>query len=763
MLTKWIDAADFKSRGGWQLDTQFVRETALPYLIACNRPGEPAENAVAKFTLTEPGTYRFFVRTKNWKPAFSPGKFNLLINGSPLPAVCGARPQYSWYWDIAGDLYLPAGTHTLALKDLTGWLSRTAAVIVTNNMDFFPAGEPERFLRQRAEIKGLSQQIQNGGNFDFIVVGGGPGGVPAAIAAARKGLKVALIQDRPVVGGNASDEGTVGLDGAGGPNKGAQETGIANEIKCVRNRFGLTWQGAMEKLVAAEPNLTLFTNTLCTGAKTESSRITEIECTNTLTLQKSRFTAPLFADCTGDCWLAYYAGALYHLGREGRHELNESVAPESGDLMTMSGCLRGRAKQNTLAFTGFYAEDTGRPAPFTLPDFATKLPEGEALCRNAQRLHSSEWWLEQRNDFDDLYDAEHTRDELFCLTLGYFDWLKNSSPLKEKATNYAITKLSIFNAKRENRRVVGDYLMNYNDFNCNRQFADTVAYCGWNLDLHHVKGIFSGSEGPFFSNTRVPPTPIPYRCLYSKNILNLFVASRGISVSHAALGSTRVESTIATLGQVVGTAAALCKKYGATPRTLGQQHLKLLQQQLLLDDQTAPDLKNKDEQDLARGCTVTATATAEQEVLESCFEKTHTVTPKPENLINGLLRDTTTTSNGWYACCGLPQSVTLTLPQPATVGALQITTDTDLFRPFYSYHEVPFFGKTATKLQAELLTNNGWQTVGTVQHNFLRQMRLSFTPQTAKAVRITVLDSADHQTAKLFEVRIYSKAADFEK
>lgn len=763
MTTQWIDATDFNNRGGWQLDTQFVRETALPYLIACNRPGEPAKDAVTQFTLSEPGTYRFFVRTKNWKPAFSPGKFKVLVDGAPLPTVCGTRPNNSWYWDIVGDLPLAAGTHTLALNDLTGWLSRAAAIIVTNDMDFFPAGEPARFLQQRAELKGLSTEIKNGGAFDFIVVGGGPGGVPAAIAAARKGLKVALIQDRPVVGGNASDEGTVGLDGAGGPNEGAQETGIANEIKCTRNHFGITWQGAMEKLVAAEPNLTLFTNTLCTNAKTENNSITEIECTNTLTLQKSRFTAPLFADCTGDCWLAYYAGAKYRMGREGRHELNESVAPESGDIMTMSGCLRGRAKQNSLSFTGFYAEDTGHPVPFALPDFATKLLEGEALCRNAERLHTSEWWLEQRNDYDDLFDGEHTRDELFCLTLGYFDWLKNSSPLKEKVVNYAITKLSIFNAKRENRRIVGDYMMNYNDFNCNRQFEDTVAYCGWNLDLHHTKGIFSGSEGPFFSNTRVSPTPIPYRCLYSKNILNLFVASRGISVTHAALGSTRVESTIATLGQVVGTAAALCKKHNATPRTLGQQHLTALQQQLLLDDQTAPGLKNEDALDLARHCTVSVTAAGDREVIESCFNRSYTVAPSPERLTNGLLRDTKEESNAWYASCGLPQSVTLTLPQPQAVGALQITTDTDLFRPFYSYYEVPFFGKTATAVQAELLTENGWQVVGKVENNFLRQMRLTFPPQVAKAVRITVLDSTDHQTAKLFEVRIYEKAADFEK
>lgn len=760
MSTVWLDAPDFTTKGGWQLETQFVREMEQPYLLANDEPGKPVQNAAAEFSVKQQGNYRVFVRTKNWKPADSPGRFQIKVDETLLPTVCGTRPTHRWHWDIAGDVLLSPGRHTVFLQDLTGWLSRAAAVVITDDMDFFPAEETELFLRQRAEIKGLCPAAVPCNRFDFVVVGGGPGGVPAAVAAARKGLKVALIQDRPNLGGNASDDGTVGLDGAGGPNHGAQETGIASEIKNIKHHCSVTWQGAMERLVAAEPNITVFTNTLCRGAKTARGKICEITCVNTLTLAQSRFSAPLFADCTGDSWLAYYAGAKYRMGREGRHEHGESVAPDSGDSMTMSGCLRGRL--HGQSYTGFYAKDTGHPVSFTAPDFATRLPRGKALGRTAKALHTADWWLELPNDYDDLFDAEHTRDALFCLTLGYFDWLKNSSNLKKQAENYELEKVSTFLAKRESRRVIGDYVLSFNDFNCNRMFPDAVSYCGWNIDLHHVKGIFSGAEGAFFSNHHVAPTPIPYRCLYSCNVQNLFLASRGISVTHTALGSTRVESTIATLGQVVGTAAFFCKKYSLSPREVGQKHMAALQQQLLLDDLTVPNTENTDPHDLARGCPAVATQETTSEQV-TVFDKTYHFKPAAALVTNGQLRDLPGCSNAWYTAGKLPQSITVTLPRETTVGALQITTDTDLFHPLYSYWEFKPFGSTVTSLQAALLVDGIWQTVGEIKGNYQRQMRLSFPPKTAAAVRITVLDSVDHQTAKLFEVRAYPLADYFLK
>lgn len=225
------------------------------------------------------------------------------------------------------------------------------------------------------------------------------------------------------------------------------------------------------------------------------------------------------------------------------------------------------------------------------------------------------WWVENSNDFDDLWDDEFCRDELVRLALGYFDWVKNSWSGKELCKNYKLAAIPLHNSKRENRRLVGDYVLNQNDFDGKTDFDDAVTYCGWALDIHHSKGMYSGKEGPFYKNQWVPLTPIPFRCLYSKNIKNLFMAGRCISVSHIALGSTRVESTIATEGQVVGTAAAVCLENNITPRTLYKTRMQEFRQLLLKDDVTVLGLQNSEENDLARTAEVTASSYSKEETV----------------------------------------------------------------------------------------------------------------------------------------------------
>ena len=197
------------------------------------------------------------------------------------------------------------------MHDLTGWLTRCAALIITDDMDFVPSPETEKLQKQRRQIKGLPDEIHNCGEWDFVVVGAGPGGVPAAIAAARHGLKTALITGRPTVGGNASREGTIGLDGAGSRHLGFHETGIANEIKRIREYKNCTWQEAMELLIANEENITVFCNELCIDADTDDGKINSATTINAITLEKSLFKGKMFADCSGDAWLGYYAGAAY--------------------------------------------------------------------------------------------------------------------------------------------------------------------------------------------------------------------------------------------------------------------------------------------------------------------------------------------------------------------------------------------------------------------------------------------------------------------
>jgi len=189
----WIDAIEFENYGGWMRETQFVREMGQPYLIANHTPGVPVENASTHFTVEKSGYYRFHVRTKNWKFPEAPGKFTLKVDDIQLKNVCGKMPTHRWYWEIADDIYLEAGEHCLEACDKTGWLSRFASVIITDDMDFTPSPELPIMLKQRAEFKKIDTTVADKGEWDYIVVGAGPGGIGAAISAARHGLKTALI------------------------------------------------------------------------------------------------------------------------------------------------------------------------------------------------------------------------------------------------------------------------------------------------------------------------------------------------------------------------------------------------------------------------------------------------------------------------------------------------------------------------------------------------------------------------------------------
>ena len=773
----WIDAVEFQNYGEWLPETQFVREVGTAYLLASKKPGVPVQDATTEFSVQEGGYYRFFVRTKNWKTPEAPGRFKLAVDEQELENECEKMPSPVWYWEIAGDMLLEPGIHKLSLIDKSGWLSRCSSIIITNDFNFTPSPEKERMLKQRAEMKGIDPQRVNTYDFDFVVVGAGPGGVPAAVSAARNGLKVALICGRPTVGGNASREGTVGLDGAGSRYPGMHETGIANEIKRVRESKGIVWHEAMEYLLAKEDNISVFCNCLCIDAICEKNVIREAVCIDTMTLEKSVFRGKMFADCSGDGWLGYYAGAAYRLGREAKHEYNEEFAPESPDTLSMSGCIC-RSDEEYPKLRSFYAIDTGNPVEFIGPEWAVKFPK--EIYRNPTSYNMAPWWLENSNDFDDLWEAEYARDELIRIAVGYFDWLKNSYVDREKVQNFEMVRVALHNSKRENRRLIGDYVLSQNDFVEGRYFEDAIAYAGWSLDVHHVQGIYSGKGGEFHSNLRVPLTPIPYRCLYSVNIDNLFMASRCSSFTHLGLGSARVEATIATLGQAVGMAAAMCVQYHETPRGIYERHINTLQQNLIKDDQTILGVDNRDTADLARNATVTASSYAteinENEIgLKDYDDVAHpirlaewtvssyvpalegVVSNRPDNVINGRSRADAGSNNAWVSDFkeGLPASITLTLKKEVPISMVQITADTDLEMPRYAFHPVQVYDKTVKDLTVEVLHEGEWENVGEVQDNFMRQMRVHFDKISATAVRVTVTKTWGSTYAKINEIRIY--------
>ncbi len=610
----WIDALDFENKGGWKVDTQFVHLNGSGYLIAAAAPGEPVDDATTTVAIPQAGKYRIWVRDRNWLRPHNPGTFSMLLNGEHNGVILGQQPSDAWVWEIAGDFDLEAGNIELAFHDLTGYFGRFSTVLITNDFDYVPAREIERMHKERAQIKGLSTEIQYCGDYDVIIAGGGPGGVPAAIACARMGIKTLLLQNRSVLGGNGSCEIGITFDGAGSHYPFHREGGIAEEIRRLRDNdptLGGEWTRAMEKLTSAEKNLTIAYNShVCAVDMENETTIKGVTVLDFIELTKRSYTGKIFIDCTGDAWLGYYAGAKYRFGREASYQHDEYLAPEIADTQTMSGCIRGDKK---VFFT-----KTEEPFPYVAPDWVPKLPDNDKeFGRNITAVSRMAWWLEAPNTYDDMWDGEQTRDALFLVILGYYDYLKNHWSGKKQAENVKFSFASITDGRRESRRLIGDYVMTQDDCTSGRKFDDAVSYTGWALDIHHNEGIYSGTKGPLYCARRAKKPHVPFRCLYSKNIDNLLFAGRNISVSHIAMGTTRVQNTIATLGQAVGTAAAMCIQLNETPRGIYQRHMKQLQQTLVKNDQFIPGIKSEDPTDPCLNAKVTASSVCTTELFRN--------------------------------------------------------------------------------------------------------------------------------------------------
>lgn len=407
--------------------------------------------------------------------------------------------------------------------------------------------------------------------FDVCVIGGGMAGMCAAIAAARRGAKTAIVQDRPVFGGNASSEVRMWICGAHGAHN--KETGILEEIQLENQYRNLTgnfsvWDSVLYGKIAFQPNLTPFLNCSCTDAEMDGDRIVGIKAWQLTTQTWHRIQAKYFIDCSGDSILAAVTGAEFRVGREARAEFDEDIQPTAADRKTMG---------NTLLIQ---ARHTNEAQPFTPPPWAYKFTSPADLQHRVSGVSAHNfWWIEVGGLQDTIRDAESIRDELMKITYGVWDYLKNHSPERAKAENWALEWIGALPGKRENRRYVGDHILTQNDVRAGGAFADMVAYGGWSMDDHHPAGLLYPGEPTIFHPA---PTPygIPYRSLYSRNIANLFFAGRNISVTHAALSSTRVMGTCAIIGQAAGTAAALCVKQRTTPRSLDCREL----QTALMDD-----------------------------------------------------------------------------------------------------------------------------------------------------------------------------------
>jgi len=491
---------------------------------------------------------------------------------------------------------------------------------------------------------------------DLCVIGGGMAGLSAAIAAARHGAKVLLMQDRPVLGGNASSECRVGISGAarGGDIPHVRETGIIEELRLENMHRNPHWVYTLQDAIFYEkayyePNLELLLNCSCQDAEMEGDRIVSVTGWQLTTETYHTVHAKVFADCSGDSILAPLTGAAYRVGREARSEFGETIAPEVADKRTMGMSIL------------FMAREYDTLQPFQPPAWAYRfedcddLPFGERGHRN---FRFGYWWVELGGEHDSIHDTEELRHELQRIALGVWDHLKNHCKHRDEVANYALEWLQYLPGKRESRRYEGDYILTENDIMAEGRFDDTVAYGGWTMDDHHPAGFWSVRTGEPATIWHPCPSPygIPYRILYSRNVDNLMFAGRNVSASHAAMSSTRVMATCAVMGQAVGTAAAIALREGITPREVGG-HMRELQQTLLRDDCYLPWIK-QEMSPLTIGATLDATQ------------------GDPEPVRDGFGRQVDDDSHAWEAHPG--DTIAYTFEAPVKVASVTLTLDSDL-------------------------------------------------------------------------------------
>ncbi len=570
-----VEAEGFLNKGGWVVDQQFMDQMGSPFLMA-HGLGKPVPDASTKVKFPKTGTYQVFVRTRNWVGYWSdkeaPGKFNLLINNKPLKVIFGTQDT-DWNWQYGGFVKIRAGESTISLHDLTGFNGRCDAILFTTDPSFQPVNNPEKLASFRKTALGLPKDPASAGNFDLVVVGGGMAGTCAALSAARLGVKVALIQDRPVLGGNNSSEVRVHLGGRINLAPYPALGNLVNEIGPTRagNAQPALYYEDQKKLdaVLADKNITLFLNYHANGVEKTGDRIKAVLAVNTVNSNELRFEAPLFADCTGDATIGKLAGADFMMGREGKSEFEEMTAPEVKDKRTMGASVQ------------WYSSESTQNEYF--PDIRWGLNFNE---QSVQIVKMGEWTWETGMQFDQVNDFERIRDYGLMVVYSNWSFLKNHFSGHEKYKNSRLEWIAYVAGKRESRRLIGDLVLKEQDLTQEINYPDGTAPTSWTIDLHYPDPrntkFFPDEE--FLSIAKhkaIYPYPIPYRCLYSRNVSNLFMAGRNISVTHVALGTVRVMRTTGMMGEVIGMAASVCKQKGTDPRGVYSTYLEDLKQLML--------------------------------------------------------------------------------------------------------------------------------------------------------------------------------------
>ena len=609
-------------------------------------------------------------------------------------------------------------------------------------------------------------------HYDVIVVGGGMAGLCAAIAAASQGVHTALIQARPVLGGNASSEIRIHISGADQSLKQPDyaEGGLLYELmlenKKNNEQFSYSvWDMVLFEKAKEEKDLEVFFNTVMYDCETKDDRIVSIYCVQETTEMRYQLYAPVFVDATGNGTLGYYAGAEYRKGSEPQSEFGELHAPQQPNNYRMGNSILLKAK------------DMGHPVKFTPPSFAKKLTEEQL----AKRIHCVQmrdtincddspnpeeykrtsmtssacvdygyWWLELCGDGEDIItEYEAIRDDLIAYAYGIWDHIKNNKEgiHEHHAENYALEWVGALPGVRESRRLVGDYMLSETDILEHIIFEDAVCYGGWCVDLHAPHGLLDFNLLPSDCNFYDGVYTIPYRSYYSKNIKNLYMAGRDISTSKMAYGSTRVMGTCAIGGQAAGTAAALCIKYHCGPKDM-PEHMEELQQLLLKDDCYIPGYRNTDPQDLARTAQISATSAREGFA--------------PEKVINGVSRDENGIRNMWSSDGISPEGETLASVKK--VSQVRLTFDSNFNYPIKITLSKKRQLQQRIGVPPELVKDytvtlwRGEQKMAAqkVTENDQRQNVVTFEPTECDKVTITIHTTNGEKDVHIYEVRVYS-------
>lgn len=561
-----VETELFQQKGGWITETQFIDQMGSPYLMA-HGLGQPVDDARTTIVFEKKGKYHWWVRTKDWAPfPQGPGRFQVLLDGVPSETTFGSSGKTGWHWEYGGSIRITAPEIEVRLHDMTGFDGRCDAIFFSTNKSVKLPETPDELHAFRKEHLNAWSQEQDEGQFDLIVAGGGVAGICTALQAARLGVKVALLDNRPVLGGNSSSERRIYMDGDVFRNKYPQLGKIVRELDnhtlSVKDDrlYGYCDQWR-ESIVKNEKNITLFKNMHVTQVTVKDGQIESLGALNLTTLETHRFHGKLFADCTGDAQVGILAGADYRYGRESQSETGEMWAPATPDNLVMGTSNQWHSRQG-----------------YTATDF----PQQSWMLNFTDEYHfdiqqSQFNWETGFNNFHTVRDAEEIRDHNFRAIYGNWAYLKTHKP--EKYAKRELDFLAHVAGKRESYRLLGDVILKQQDITEKKDYPDAVVTTTWGIDLHYPDSLnsihFPAQEFISYAlhlSKQADVYTFPYRCLYSRNIENLFMAGRNISVTHIALGAIRVQRCTGMMGEVVGLAAYLCKKHQCTPREIYTAH-----------------------------------------------------------------------------------------------------------------------------------------------------------------------------------------------